>query len=129
MVGKYTMRWNEIIYLIEDSPDEELKSDLSALFGMLKVKNIDSVPLDQVIGQITYGGMKISPDDDSAKSNIIDIITSMDGIVDKVENNMVYLVNDKPAEYSPSEDKEKKDQSKVNTKATKMAQKNLKDKK
>ena len=123
------MRWNEIIYLIEDSPDEELKSDLSALFGMLRVKNIDSMPMDKLLTQITYGGMKISPDDESAKSNIVDILTSMNDMVEKVENDTVYLVTNRPDEYSPSEDKAKTDKTKVSNKATKTAQKNLKDKK
>lgn len=129
MVGKHKMKWQEIIYLIEDDVDENLKRDLSTIFGMLKVKNIESIPIDKLLKYISYGDTPVMVDDEETKSKIIDVITTMNNVVDKVENNIVYFVGNKSADYNPSTSKEKDDKKEVKTDATKQAKKNLKDKK
>lgn len=120
------MRWQEIFLLTETDLMQSAKNELSSLFGILKVKNIDRIPLEKILKQVSFDDLSINMDDDGAIKYIIDIITSLDKLVDKVENNIVYLKSDKPAEYKPTNDKADKDKKAVSADAIKQAKKNIK---
>lgn len=120
------MRWQEILLLTESDPTQLVKDELSTMFGVLKVKNIDRIPLEKLLKQVSFDGLSVNMDDGGAIKNIIDIIASLDKLVDKVENNIVYLKSDKPVEYKPTDDKADKDKKAVSTDATKQAKKNIK---
>lgn len=123
------MRWEEILLLTETDVDEAVKRDLSALFGMMKVKGIKSLPFEKIISQITFNSMKIDPKDEDMKTKIIDIISSMDNLVDKVEGDVIYLKYHDQPEYTPSKEKGDKDKKEVSKAAKDTAKKNIKSKK
>lgn len=120
------MRWQEILLLTESDPMKAVKDELAALFGILKVKNIDRIPLEKILKQISFDGVSVNLSDDASIKNITDVIISLDNLVDKVENKVVYLKSDKPDNYTPTQDKEEKDKKAVSADATKQAKKNIK---
>lgn len=120
------MRWQEILILSESDPNKDLRDELTALFGILKVKNIDSIPLEQVFNQINPDSFSGSFEDDGSRNTLIDIIVSLNNLIDKVENDIVYLKSDKPVDYKPTDDKAEKDSGAVKSGATKQAVKNIK---
>lgn len=122
------MRWQEILLLTETDVDEVARKELAALFGVMKVKGVKTLPLDKIVSQITYNNMTIDPEDSETVNKIVDIITSLDNLVDKVEDETIYLkYQDKP-EYAPSKTKGEKDKTEVKKSATSQAQKNVKTK-
>lgn len=123
------MRWHEILLLTETDIDEVARKELSAFFGMMKVKGIKTLPFDKIISQLSFNSMKIDPNDEDMKSKIIDIISSMDNLVDKVEGDVIYLKYHDQPEYTPSKEKGDKDKKEVSKAAKDTAKKNIKDKK
>jgi hypothetical protein len=122
------MRWQEILLLTETDVDEVARRELAALFGMMKVKGVKTLPLDKIVSQITYNNMSIDPEDTETVKKITDIITSLDNLVDKVEDDVIHLKYPNKPEYAPSKTKGENDKTEVKKSAMSQAQKNLKTK-
>lgn len=120
------MRWQEILILSESDSNKDLRDELTVIFSILQVKNISKIPLEKLFDQLSSNEVNFDFEDDSAKKKVIDIITSMNNIIEKVENDIVYMKGNKTPDYTPTKDKEEKDSKEVKVNATKQATKNIK---
>lgn len=120
------MRWQEILILSESDSNKDLRDELTVIFSILQVKNISKIPLEKLFDQLSSNEVNFDFEDDTAKKKVIDIITSMNNIIEKVENDIVYMKGNKTPDYTPTKDKEEKDSKEVKVNATKQATKNIK---
>lgn len=119
------MRYFEII--TEENVPQNIRDQLALLLGVFNVKGIKVIPLEQVLSSIEVNGMRIDTDDENEVKQVIDIILSIDNLVDKVQDDMVVLNGGEIPQYAPSDDRKSKDEKKIKSKAEKTAKKNIKD--
>ena len=121
------MRYSEILKETEDLEDV-VRTDLAALLSMMKAKGATQFPLKKLLQSITVNGMQVDPSDNETVNQVIDILTGMGNLVDKVENGMVHVQYGEVPDYEPGEEQEKEDSEEVGKKATKQAQDSVKNK-
>lgn len=102
--------------LHETSSIDDVRTELIDLFTMMKIKDIASVSIDKIKQQISFNN----------DEELINIITGIDNIVDKIENNIVYLKVDNIPDYSASPDTKEKTKNEITKDAKTQAAKNIK---
>lgn len=119
------MRYFEI--LKEETLEDAVQGNLTALLSMLKAKGVKQFPLKKLISGIKAGNVAIDPEDGETVDRIVDLLTSLE-VVDKIQNDMVHIQYKDAPDYEPGPETEKKDEKEIDKKATKQAKDNLKDK-
>lgn len=120
------MRWQEILLLTETDVDEEIKKELSALLGIMKMKGVKTFPLEKIVSQTTYNGMPIDTTDDAMMGKIVNILTSLSNLVEKVEGDVIHIKFEGKPEYKANPDKTDKDKKEIKKSATDVAKKKIK---